>query len=382
MQTIHIDMALKTAEKLHAIREDAQTKFFERNDAIHALTSVLSCGEHMLLLGRPGTSKTAMGNFFAQSTGLKYYYRGLNADTKMEDLLGPVSPTALKRDEWTRKWSGLATSHIGFCDEAGKASNTVQDFLLGAMQERIATIADTVHHMPLHTLISGTNETLDDNPAFYDRFLARIRVDQIQDEDNFAAMLVSDLAPCDHPIDPEELVNLRQVTRFIALQADRKVIGKLVQIKNHFTNKMPHYISDRRWKAGLPLAAGHALLRGESKIEVPDLHVYKWLLWTSEGQNDLAAHIRAVYTFVEEQCNAGLKDLREQTALLEEVERKILTFTADTSPDDLAMTLYRASQIRIKSNGKTTAEWKKLLTRADKVIEQVNAINMGATEGK
>lgn len=377
LSTEQIDRALATSEKIFNVYEQARTSFYERDDALLAMATALCCGEHMVMLGKPGTGKTALGNYFAQSLGVKYFYRGLNADTKMEDLLGPVSPTELKRDIWTRKWAGLATSPLAFCDEAGKASSTVQDFLLGAMQERIATIADTVHPLPLHSMLSGSNETLSDNAAFYDRFLVRVLVNQIESDNNFAGMLTADLAPSIATVDSDDLANLRQVTGEIALKADKMCVGKVILFRSHFKSTYQHYISDRRWKAGLKLAAGAALLSGETSISVPNLHCYKWLLWDdAQPGTTLPAHIQTVYQFIEEESNQEMKNIREKTQLLIELETLATTLPKDTNIDVLAMAILRAKRLQGDMKGKNSGEWQDLIKRAAKVEDALSAIGM------
>lgn len=371
MNTQMIDTALSVAEKINTVLEHSHTRFYERRDASLALATALASGTHMIMFGKPGTTKTALGNYFAQSMGVQYYYQQLNGSTQEESLFGPISMKGIQDDIWTRKWAGLANAHIAFCDEIGKASNLVQNQLLGAMQERKISIADTTHKLPLHTMISGSNETIDENPALYDRWTIRVLVNQIQDMDNFAAMLVSKLDPHPTPVDPNDLPTLRCITEHMAETASQEVIQKIVQLRTQIVNQTDHYISDRRWKACLRVAAGQALLDGSDTIRVTDLHTAKWLLWDNA---ELKA-IQGVYDFVERITNEDLMKLREFSLLVDELEKEVGKLTVDSDGTVQGNALNHALKLQQKVKKFSGKQWEPLRQRIAIAMANIMALS-------
>lgn len=357
MNTQMFDTALAASEKIAQVLEASYTCFFERNDASLALATALCAGEHMIMFGKPGTTKTALGRFYGDSLGVNFFYQQLNGATQEEALFGPISMKGLDNDVWTRKWAALAKAHIAFLDEAGKASNLVQNLVLGAMQERVVSTADDICYLPLHTMLSGSNETIDENPAFWDRWTIRVLANQIQDIDNFAKMLVGDTEP--HPVefDPNHFPILRQVCAHMAKIAEQSVIAKMVQIKTEMGNVSNHYISDRRWKSVLRVAAGHALLRGGTEIDVLDLHTAKWLLWEDPD------HVSRIYEHIEKITNEDLLQFKTFTLLVDELEQKVKGLNKDSDTKTQAILLHEAETLDKKTKGKTDDKWKALRKR-------------------
>lgn len=366
MNTQYMDIALKTAERIANIGEAARLAFVERNDAIDALTTCLASGEHGIMLGKPGTSKTALGNYFAQAMGIAYYYQQGNPDVTREDVLGPISTAALRQDKWDREWSGLAVADLGFFDEIGKASGQVQNLLLGAMEERTASIANTIHKLPLHCLMSGSNETINNNPAIWDRFTVRLLLEYVKDTGNFVRMLRTDLTPPDHPVNREELAVLRHVTSQMALQANDQLDQKLVQIKGWIETQYTHKISDRRWRRSLKVAAGSALLRGSDTIEVIDMTSLKWLLWDKPDQID------PIYRYVEEQCNIELRDFKEIEALINALSQDVVQSLGDQK--EITKFGRRISDLEGRVKQHTGRKWEPLKEKVSELGRKLEAL--------
>lgn len=324
------DTALAAAEKIEKIGAAAQMAFVERDDTITALKTTLVSGQHAIMLGKPGTSKTAIGRYFADAMGLTYFYVQLGPDIQTEDILGPISTAALRIDEWDRAWSGLAVAPIAFADEIGKAPDNVRNIFLGAMQERQVSIGNKTHPIPLHSLWAGTNEAIHNTPAVWDRFQIRCLVEYISDETNFIRMLRTSLTAPSLPVLESELVDLRAAASCIAMQPSGIADSKLLAFRNHLRLKSVNKVSDRRWREILRAAAGSALLNGRTQIESVDMAVAAHMLW------DEVSQIKDVQRFVEEECNKELKDYRDMSALAKEFLDKARTAIGDdTMPSEV-----------------------------------------------
>lgn len=93
-------------ETLRALRDASLTGLVERDEAIRlALIAALS-GEHLLMVGPPGTAKSLVGRrlhlAFKEST---YFERLLTRFTVPEELFGPLSPPIC------RPWVSVRPSH-------------------------------------------------------------------------------------------------------------------------------------------------------------------------------------------------------------------------------------------------------------------------------
>lgn len=56
------------------------------------------CGEHLLLLGPPGTAKSELSRRLSKLTGGRYFERLLTRFSVPEELFGPLSMRGLEND--------------------------------------------------------------------------------------------------------------------------------------------------------------------------------------------------------------------------------------------------------------------------------------------
>ena len=287
-------------------------------------------------------------------------------------MVGPISMKALNDDRWDRKWSALALADIAMVDEVGKASNQVVNMLLNAFEERRFPTPDGDKILPLHIAIGASNETLDgDAAAMWDRFTVRTVVQPIQDLSSFRQMLNSDVDTVpSFPTTREELMALRMTAKTMALAAPAPVLDTLTEMKSTYGAKFENYISDRRWRRVLRVAAGHALLDGRTIIEQEDLIVAKWMLWENV---DLALEeIRAVAEWVKSFAERGLVDLLECEALVVELLRESKTIRDQDQRADIIFKCRKLNN-RIKKLRPTSnlERWGKVRTIANTIDETV-----------
>jgi MoxR-like ATPase len=276
--------------------------FIEREEAILALTLAYHSGEHLLMLGPPGTAKTMLAEEFARLTGLKFFHRLLHPFSEPEEILGPIDIQAHKQGRYERIIDGfLPTAEIAFLDEIFKANSAILNALLDAMEYRRLFISPTqTLNLPLKMLIGASNEYpapdagLD---AFADRFLFMVQVNYV-DDGNFKRLLKGTGTPLS--IDPLQVPP-------DTVQVPDEIYDLLLGLRRELRSQ-GIIVSDRRWVKSIKVMKAHAALRQSDQVERQDVLALRFVL---SKPNQVVENLLYSATFPE------LAEIREAVAELE-----------------------------------------------------------------
>lgn len=270
------------AKSLRAMTAFLEAGLLERDTAARLMLLAAVAGEHVLLLGPPGTAKSELARRLqhvmeplAGTVQPDCFERLLTRFSTPEELFGPLSLKALEDDRYERLVEGyLPTAQVAFLDEVFKANSAILNALLTLLNERVFDNGTERRPVPLVTLVGASNETPSDEAlqAFYDRFLLRIPVEPVSDA-AFDELLMPASAPS---APPEERLSeaarsaIAQQAQAVTLSASTQTALRDLRTRLRDEHGTPR-VSDRRWRQLAHLLRVAAAAEGRSAVEPPDL---------------------------------------------------------------------------------------------------------------
>ena len=179
-QTYKIDL-----KPLIEIRNKMISMFTGRENEILASLVSLVSGEPLILVGPPGTAKTALIESLAKMINAKYFYYLLTRFTEPDELLGPLDIVALREGRYERITKNrLPEAEIIFLDEIFKASSAIRNILLDIILNKRYLNGSEYKRLPMISLFTASNEISTDveDQAFYDRLTLRVFVKYVSND--------------------------------------------------------------------------------------------------------------------------------------------------------------------------------------------------------
>lgn len=277
-----------TIKRLNSVKRNLKGLFTGRDKAIDLLLLATVCQEHLLLIGPPGTAKTAIINRYTELIDAQEFSYLLTRFTEPSELFGPLDVAAFQQGTYHICTEGmLPEAQIVFLDEVFQGSSAILNSLLTVLNERKFYNGSQRQPVPLICLIGASNNVPDDPSlnAFADRFVLRLEVNKVEDSQ------IDDLLEQGWELEQERM---EAAKRAMAGQEASKVLstvkldeildlhGRLQEV--NLSKIRPEYarlvrelraegldLSDRRVVKGLKLIAGATLLRGAESAEAVDL---------------------------------------------------------------------------------------------------------------
>jgi MoxR-like ATPase len=369
--------------RLGLLAKDLERRFLGKDEAIRLLVIATIAGEHAVLIGPPGTAKSALIRTFARLLSAQYFEYLLTRFTEPNEIFGPVDIAAFREGRYQRRTEGmLPEAEIVFLDEVFKSNSAILNALLTLLNERRYTSGGHVRKTPLLSAFGASNEVPTDETltAVFDRFILRIRSDNL-DAYHFQGLLEKGIE--------HEVMGLtgQELTPFVSakeLAQLHKGFGEHMRFSEEFFSAYKGLlfqiraegvsVSDRRVVKLLKLFAASAFLDGRNEPDAGDFFILKHI-WNTEDQ---AAILEAIVSPVLE---AHYRDHPQQRrvgavgvgieALAGEIDRarQILTGGGGLSDVQLFSQLKALNEIKTALGASQDPLAPELLTRVDQLLE-------------
>ena len=244
----------------------ASNGLIERSSLVETVALTAVAGEHLLVIGAPGTAKSEAVRRVARVLGGQYFEYLLGRFTEPSEIFGPVDLRKLREGIVETETTGmLPEADIAFLDEVFLGSTAILNTMLGLLNERVFRRGHTRITCPLRICVGASNALPQEESlaAFADRFLVRVFVDSIPDtrlEELLEGGWSLSNIPLVETASIADLDTLSEAVRTADMTAVRPLLAQAIRLLRH--NGI--VLSDRRVVKIQRLLAAAAVLAGRS----------------------------------------------------------------------------------------------------------------------
>lgn len=314
--------------------------------------------EHLLVIGPPGTAKSAVVRRMARIMDGNYFEYLLGRFTEPSELFGTVNLRKLREGSVETDTQGmLPEAEIAFLDEVFLGSTAILNTLLGILNERKFRRGHTQIDCPLKICIGASNSLPDDEglAAFADRFLIRLFIEPIADsfiEDLLVGGWQAEFTHVDSVLSLNELSEMSEHLKNVKLDHIIPFFADAIRL----LRQSGIVLTDRRVVKTLKLIAAAALVNGRLEAQKQDIWPLFYVLPTKDMQQRGQEILKEFFTLsnnsqlfyatelASQQPNGRLQRLVELARRclnqgdiqVESVLREIdANYTTETIPDEL-----------------------------------------------
>lgn len=295
--------------KFQTAIQAVQSSLVGREDVVQALFLAVLANESAVLLGEPGTAKSATVENVARCfTDATYFSLLFGKYVLPEEVFGPYDIPALKSGYYNRLTEGyLPKAHFAFLDEIFKANGSLLNSLLTVINERkfdngqrpAPEVGGRID-VPLRSCFGASNEVPEgtDMDALWDRFAVRLWVVGLNQNDDLAGALLA----LNYPIHTASRRGAKTVVHLPpgggitlaeldlaqheaeALPVLPATVQAILDIKNMVNAAYPGLITDRTLTRILSLPRAEAWLEGADEVRPDHLEGLVNCFWRDPSQ--------------------------------------------------------------------------------------------------
>lgn len=289
------------ARRLQDGARQLEAQFLGKEEIVRLLFVSALAGEHLVMVGPPGTAKSALLRAFASIIEARYFDYLLTRFTEPNEIFGPVDIQAFREGHYKRRLDGmLPEAEVVFLDEIFKANSAILNSLLTLLNARRFTHGNMSVRVPLISLYAASNEVPTDEAlsALFDRFLLRVRVDYL-DSYHFRGLLQKGIDLEARGMNPDA-TSLTPVVSAHELRQLQRDFGGLLRFSEDFLATFKGLVfqirsegvglSDRRIVKLLKLFAASAVFDGREQVNDSDFFVLRHV-WNTPEQEEILQEI-------------------------------------------------------------------------------------------
>lgn len=274
------------AASLRQAINEATDGLIDREHLAELLILAAVAQEHVLVVGPPGTAKSAVVRRVANSLGGRYFEYLLGRFTEPSELFGPVNLNKLREGTVETDVTGmLPEAEIAFLDEVFLGSTAILNTLLGLLNERQFRRGHTHLRCPLRVCVGAANSLPEDEglAAFADRFLLHVFVEPVADS-RLEDLLAGGWKVAQHRVAPRANLGSLDALNHAVAAVDMDLVRPDLAHAVRLLRQANIALSDRRIVKSQQLIAAAAVLAGRSSATRADLWPLLYVIPTSAGQ--------------------------------------------------------------------------------------------------
>jgi MoxR-like ATPase len=376
IEAMRTDIEVAAARVREAV-QTATTGLVGRDQLAELMVLAAIAQEHLLIIGPPGTAKSAVVRRVATALGGRYFEYLLGRFTEPSELFGPVDLRKLREGQVETDVAGmLPEADVAFLDEVFLGSTAILNTLLGVLNERRFRRGHTDLPCPLRVCVGAANALPDDESlaAFADRFLLHLFVESVPDhqlEDLLAGGWRAETLQPEHFADLADIDLLSKRVWQVDLEGTRGALAQAIrQLRGAGL-----VLSDRRIVKTQRLIAAATVLAGRSTATEADLWPLFYVLPTREAQASAQEVLRSSLSAA---ANPTLRAAVEQ-AVLQPISRvaRLVQAAQSCLADDASPalpTIAEALLREIDANFSAQSLPAELATERQRLAERISAV--------
>ncbi len=294
--------------------DDAARGLVDRHVLVDLIALAAVAGEHLLVLGPPGTAKSQAVRRVARALGGRYFEYLLGRFTEPSEIVGPIDLRRLRDGVIETQVAGmLPEAEVAFLDEVFLGSTAILNTLLSLLNERTFRRGATALAVPLRVCVGAANQLPDDESlaAFADRFLLRAFVAPVGDaqlEELLEGGWQVEHERGGHQAQLADIDRLATAARAATLVAIRPALAEAIRT----LRGAGITLSDRRVVKLQRLVAAAAALDGRAEATTADLWPILYAVPTALGQAQAREALRPL---LEASANATVGSAAAEASL-------------------------------------------------------------------